>query len=78
MITNLRERERKDCQEILLPSFFWISTRYENTRRETEIEERDLPLRFLIWATAILSMVYLSGFLASAEHVGTMSDNSVM
>lgn len=31
-----------------------------------------------MWATAILRMVSLSGFLARALHVGTMSDNSVM
>lgn len=38
----------------------------------------DLPLRAFICATAILSIVSLSGFLARAEQVGTMSESSVM
>ena len=37
-----------------------------------------LPLRDFIWVTAIRRMVSLSGFRASALHVGTISDNSVM
>lgn len=37
-----------------------------------------LPLKAFIWATAIRSIVSLSGFRASAEHVGTMSDSSVI
>lgn len=38
----------------------------------------DLPLNAFMCATAILKIVNLSGFRASALHVGTISDNSVM
>lgn len=37
-----------------------------------------LPLKAFMCATAILKIVSLSGFRASAEHVGTISDSSVM
>lgn len=39
---------------------------------------RNLPLKPFMWATAIRSIVSLSGFLAKALHVGTMSDSSVI
>lgn len=40
--------------------------------------DNGIPRSPFMWATAIRSMVNLSGFLARAEHVGTMSDSSVM